>query len=312
MKRMFIEVLNSLYDLRLFLKYKWKVGSFKTKNQYVAFLTKQYHTVEKGLALPNPREGFGQSKIKDIIKYGSEYLTIYGTDSLMSYIKSVLVEYVDFHSKKENHFSILEDINEFINQIKEQEDPDVIGGYRYLEYELKGSFDFESFFKGRHSHRMFTEQKVDQSVLNKAVDIAKYTPSVCNRQGWKVHFYQGEQLKKIIVHQNGNRGFTDQIRTLAIVTGDVEYFSDSERNQIGIDSGMFSMSLILACHSLGLATCALNACVSCKKELEIKSLAKIPNSHKLIMFIAIGYPVDRPKIAVSGRRKTDSFISFHS
>ena len=106
-------------------------------------------------------------------------------------------------------------------------------------------------------------------------------------------------------------GFTDKIKTLSIVTGETQYFSYKERNQISIDSGMFSMSYILALHSLGLATCPLNMCVSLKIEKQIKAIANIPASSKIIMYIAIGYAEENSSVAKSYRRKTESFITNH-
>ena len=57
------DLANNMYGLKLFYRYSFKKNSFKSKESEIAFLTKQYHIVEKGLALPNPRLGFGKEKI---------------------------------------------------------------------------------------------------------------------------------------------------------------------------------------------------------------------------------------------------------
>ena len=74
MKQIVIEFLNSLYDLKNFLRYSFKVEKLENKDHYVAFLTKQYHTVEKGFALPEPRLGFGNDKIIDLLNLTPIYI----------------------------------------------------------------------------------------------------------------------------------------------------------------------------------------------------------------------------------------------
>jgi len=59
----FGEILNKGYDLKVFLTNSFSESNQKSKESYYAYLTKQYHIIEKGLALPNPRKNFGKSKI---------------------------------------------------------------------------------------------------------------------------------------------------------------------------------------------------------------------------------------------------------
>ncbi|WP_289047635.1 hypothetical protein [uncultured Psychrobacter sp.] len=63
------EVYTKVYDAHHHLKFSFKEKTIeKDKVHLKYYLTKYYHIVEKGLALPNPRLGFAQPKILDIIE----------------------------------------------------------------------------------------------------------------------------------------------------------------------------------------------------------------------------------------------------
>ncbi len=308
LKQKIIEFINAGYDLKIFLKYSFKVGNLKEKSHFVAYLTKQYHTIEKGLALPDVKLGFGEKKINDLIFVGSAYIKRFGNDYLIDNIISVLNKYVKYHNEKGFESEIIEDIRIFIGN---RNSNSTTGGVRnYTESNLKPEA-YEAFVKGRASVRNFKNIPVSKDKVLKAIEVAKYTPSVCNRQGWKLHVYNGNDVPKLLKLQNGNRGFEQSIRTIAIITGDVQFFSNNERNQVGIDSGMFAMSLILAFYSIGIGTCALNTCVSVRSEVRIKKAANIPENEKVIMYMALGYPTEDCVVAKSLRRDSESFVTFH-
>lgn len=308
MKQIIIEFLNSLYDLKNFLKYSFKVEKLLNKEQYVAFLTKQYHTVEKGFALPEPRLGFGKDKIMDLLNLTPIYIKLYGEDRLTENIRSVLHQYVNYHKKKIFNSELIDKINLMLADNKMIYDT---GGVKEYVKSNISEKEYEFFVQSRTSVRNYEDKVVPKEVILKAIEIAKYTPSVCNRQGWKVHVYNNDKALEMLSLQNGNKGFTDTVKTVFVITGDISYFSRNERNQIGIDSGMFSMSLILALHSLGIGTCALNTCVSLKSEVRIKSKGGIPDNEKIIMYMSVGYPVKNCLVAKSLRRETESFATFH-
>ena len=307
MRKKFIEICNSVYDLQNFLRYSFDENKLRTKEEYIASLTKQYHTIEKALALPSPRVGFGEKKLKFLLEDLKKYIKIHGNDDVSETVISSFYAYVNFNSVNNYSTPFINELEGFVRNYKNN----YLGGIDDNYIIDRDINIFEEFFKSRRSVRNFNSNVVSDEVLYKAVDIAKYSPSVCNRQGWHVYNFKGDIVNKLLYLQSGNVGFTDKIKTLSIVTGETQYFSYKERNQISIDSGMFSMSYILALHSLGLATCPLNMCVSLKIEKQIKAIANIPASSKIIMYIAIGYAEENSSVAKSYRRKTESFITNH-
>ena len=107
-------------------------------------------------------------------------------------------------------------------------------------------------------------------------------------------------------YQNGNSGFGHEIPCLLVVTADLRAFVGSgERNQHWIDGGMFSMSLVLAFHSIGLSTCCLNWSKGPADDLKFRIATGISKHHSIVMLIAVGYPRENIKVCASSRRPVE-------
>lgn len=299
------DVLNKLYDLRIFFKYSFH-NKLKTKQNYEAYLTKQYHILEKGLALPNTRKNFGVEKIKVLIKISEEYYNKFGTSELLNTIASALNAYLNYNTKFE---LVNPDLYKSIVQFIDKHNTNNNGGTKLIS---PINFpEYESFVKNRSSVRIFNDIEVSNELIFKAVEIAKFSPSVCNRQGWRVHLYNTEDSQKLLKLQDGNNGFGQTINKLLIVTTDSKSFTKHESNQIFIDGGLFSMNLLLALHSLEIGSCCLNLCVPYIKEKQIKKEAKIKESERLIMMIGVGHFNNNTKVAISHRKDNTDILKLH-
>lgn len=307
------EAYTKIYDLRHHLKYSFNERSLEDDKEHLKYyLTKHYHIIEKGLSLPKPRLGFGQPKIIDIIKKTEEYERKYGKDEMVLSIRKTLLDYLVFN--KGNNFEFPESFSLIINEFVNKGSEDGNGGLKYISKNSSSILnlkEFNDFAKSRVSVRNFSKEPVLDEVLYSIVDTAKSAPSVCNRQGWKVHYYNNKlDIKKILLHQNGNAGFADVVDKLIIVTADAKAFTIYESNQVFIDGGLFSMNLLLAIHAAGLGACPLNTCYPYFLEKNVKYVADIPDSERLIMMIAVGCLKQDYAVAYSARNPTsDIFVS---
>jgi nitroreductase len=304
---------NKMYDLKLFYKYSFKHNNSKSKQSEMAFLTKQYHIVEKGLSLPNPRLGFGKEKIILLVDRAKKYYEKYGDEPLVVSIKDCLSEYIEFNKK--NNVAIegayFNAIIEFIGQNLDQKEGGTIQVNK-TDLQHTTLIDFEAFVKSRFSVRDFDEKDVDLEVIKKAVHIAKNAPSVCNRQSWKAHvFTNSNEIIPLLKIQGGNNGFTNGINKLIIVTTDTQAFTTLESNQLYIDGGLFSMNLVLSLHSLSLGACCLNTCFPFTSEKRVKHLGDIPENEKIIMMIGVGHLKDTYKVAISKKKDLTEIIRIH-
>ena len=184
---------------------------------------------------------------------------------------------------------------------------------RRTELDRKRNGSFVEFFTSRHSVRHFTGGTIPDQIIREAVRIAQMTPSVCNRQSWRVHaFYDRDMILRLLEIQAGNRGFGDQSSVVLIITCDLTSFVDvAERYQAWIDGGMFSMSLCLALHALGYGTCCLNWSKERADDRRLREAAKLPATEQVIMLLAVGCLPDEFQVACSSRLEIDQVVKIH-
>jgi len=305
---------NQMYGLRVFYRNSFAKTKFRSKKSLRAFLIKQYHIVEKGLSLPEPRLAFGRPKIQLLMDKCSLYVEKYGEDDLTETIKACLLEYVDFNKK--NEVDITDDFfKRVINFSKNARDVRKQGGtidVSKSELEIKTAIDFESFVKSRFSIRDFDTKELEISKIQKAVEIAKYAPSVCNRQSWAAHvFTKKEEILELLRIQGGSNGFTESINKLVIITTDTRSFTTLESNQVFVDGGLFAMNLVLALHSQGIGGCCLNTCFPYTMEKKVKKIGGIPKNERLIMMMGIGNLKESYKVAISKKKDIDEVLFVH-
>ncbi len=308
------EILTIIYSMILHLRHSFNdrnPGNDKLKLQY--YIAKNCHIVEKGLALPEPRKGFGRPKIMSLIEKTKLYEQNYGESELGCAVRDTLREYLCFHSAPDN--TLDSELREKITQFLIDHTQNGKGGLKMLtkiqwnEFSLEG---FEKFLKTRHSVRDFSTEPIDESIINLAIKASLNTPSVCNRQGWKVHYYSRKNKIKILLqHQNGNAGFTDSIDKLIIITATINAFTRYEHNQLFTDGGLFAMNLMLALHAAGLGSCPLNTCMPYYKEDKLKEIADIPKQERLIMMIGIGNLKNEFKVAHSEKYPLEQILNRH-
>lgn len=308
------EVYTKVFDIKHHLKYSFRERSLKEDKSHLKYyLTKNNHIIEKGLALPEPRLGFGQPKIINLIAKTEIYEKAYGIDELVRSIRKTLIDYMEFN--KDKGFVFSEGFEETVTDFLSRGTTVGEGGLKNINKITASTLnlsEFNEFALGRVSVRDFSSESVPDSLLYSAVEVARSAPSVCNRQGWKVHYYKDKvKIKEILIHQNGNTGFTDVIDKLIIVTADAKAFTSYESNQIFIDGGLFSMNLLLAIHAAGLGSCPLNTCYPFFTEQKVKAISEIPDNERLIMMIGVGCLKESYNVAYSPRNPTTDIFTSH-
>lgn len=294
-----------LRDKDRFIRHGFSLtDTFGTFEQLEARITKAYHSIEKGLSYNNIRLGFGKKALNELLDLMVLYKkNNYPLDSeCYRTALSNLEEYIDLH--EQNNFDIANLKNEFIELggISNKS-----GGVKQIKKEevlnsIKG--DFQVFSNSRHSIRDFSQEPVEISLIEKALELAQNTPSACNRQAWKARIIAGEKHKEIITNnQNGNAGFGDKVDKYILITTDLQYFAKPrERNQSFIDGGMYAMNLLYGLHYNGLATIPLSASLTDTQESAIRQELDITESENFILIIGVGNYSESCKIPKSTRR----------
>lgn len=272
-----------------------------TRSNLRALLTIDYHRIEKGLALPNPRKDFGQASglVLRLLRNLEIYLDRHGVDMVAATVLTALQAYADFSGWE----PLLEKLPELNRRMKSTGGEAGVATTSRDEQLRLGRRDLADFFKSRASVRSFSDKPVEIAEVMRAVQMAhEGTPSVCNRQPYRVRVLCGESMAAALSLQNGNSGFGDTVDKLLLVTADTQWFETAaERNQPWIAGGLFCMSLMYALHSLGLATCPLNWDVPPLKDAELRERVAVQDSEVVIMMIAVGHYPDTFPIAKSRR-----------
>lgn len=258
----------------------------------IMFLT---HALEKGLSHSDFRFGFGKHifvELPQLLSNFEEVDSNYFENVVYKECMSALAEYIRVHEEKNVDISwqkscFTDKQLELIANAKPDD-----GGTIIIQAKDKlenSKLTFERLIRNRHSIREFSTVPVPLEKVKKAIDLAMYAPSVCNRQSSRVYIITNEQtIKQALRVQGGFVGYP-MPKTLLLVTSDLRAFMNVyERNECYTDGGLFSMMLLLSLESLGIASCPLNTMFSHRINDMTREIVGIHDYEVPIMYIAVG------------------------
>ncbi|TDP63344.1 nitroreductase family protein [Roseateles toxinivorans] len=307
------------YDLSNYLTGSGLLRQYQHRSSLEAGLIKAYHRIEKGLALREPRPGFGRDAVDTLLRDGEKFLQLHGPSTTLVRVVQALDEYVAFNRGHGVDLAWLLPRLEAMRQALQAGNcwraAPVEAGTRLVrrdDIHAAAKHDLSAFFAQRYSVRQFAPEPVQAELIEQAVRMAQKTPSVCNRESGTVFVVTDRaRMAELMALQNGNRGFGDQAGALMIITSRQDTFlSAGERYQAWIDGGLFAMSLIYALHSLGLGTCCLNWSVEPQADRALKSASGIPTDHAVIMMLALGHLPEEFRVANSPRRPLTEVLHY--
>lgn len=280
---------------------------YKLKRNLQQRVVAMYHNVEKGLALPAPRPGFGADNIRYLLSAIEEYITRFGIDKSLQAPAAALNAYATFNEANGiadfPHRTAMMRLGEKLGSIVDESS----GGTVFVKsseiYHSVQNVD-DAFFFNRYSIRQFSDKDINSADIDAAVAIAQKAPAVCNRQDSFVRIYHDPSLIQLTLDLHGGaRGFSEQVKKLLLITTRVtSFWGSGERNQCWIDGGLFAMSLIFGLHSRGLGTCCLNWSKTVPDDDRMRALLHIPDDEVIIMFLAVGHLPEALTVARSVRR----------
>jgi nitroreductase len=312
-KRLVLLAINGAYDLLRYFRHSAKSGTPSTDQQLPFQLMVQYHAIEKGLSLRDVRLGFGQAHLDEIFRLLREWRcrNLDCADRAFTGAVAALEGYVRFH--QERGYPV-EEVEKRLHDLCLERGTSTLDGATIaiqnddVRREARSTFDHLA--ASRHSIRNFDGRPVAPELIERAVGIASYSPSACNRQAWRVHALRDPSRKRAALElQNGNRGFRESIDVVLVVTCDLRAFGDpTERNQAWIDGGMFAMTLLHALHFLGLGACALNWCTTWAQDRTFRQAVGIPANECILMLVAVGHLPSTLRVARSKRRDVSEIL----
>lgn len=269
------------------------------------------HSLEKGMGIENPRQGFGVKKAGQLVEILSAYSLNGGKDSDFEFIEgiSVLRKYLEYSSNTGT------DVERIAEQVQALFDAcsNVKAGIEWINMpQLYANMDqkaAEYFMKSRHSIRSFKKEQVDEWDIREALKLAQRAPSACNRQPSKVYWTTDcETVRKMNHLIPGNKGFEEAIPNWAIITTERSFFNRSEYFQWYVNGGIFAAYFTEGLHANKIGSCIFQIPIEWENAPLIRKLAKVPDSEAIIAAVGFGYANDNTKILSAARRTTDEIM----
>jgi nitroreductase len=278
------------------------------------------HAIEKGFSLKDVRIDFGVAKMKTLVGLLKNYIDKYDFDENLRVPISLVFAYQQF---KEEHYVLtkeLEDLFAKVESIVKKHNKSksnfVFAGTNTIKRQDMmnlDSVDFPTLAKNRHAIRNFANSSggILEEKLTDAINIAKYSPSACNRQAYRVHIYKGEEKTRVLMAQGSATPFSDSAEMAIIITGDMNRYYSFEQHLMYVDASLFAMSLMYALTAKGIANIPLTQCIKRKALKRIKEEFKIPQNEMPVIMLAIGDYPEETKVAKSERMHHTEFTTFH-
>jgi len=312
-KYLILAIPTYLYDYKRFYLFSCYVLGYDNSKKLTAKIIERYHSIEKGLTMPEFRKGFGEVQLGNLINDLINYATKYDKNNQqVLHGVGVVYEYESVHRSLK--FNLPLGIQNLIRELRIHYKEVIVSNQIEMtkeEYFSKSSSDFKNFSTSRASIRNYTKEHVSLQALKEAVSIAQSAPSACNRQSTRVYIYTDpKQIASILNIQGGNKGFGHLTDKLILVTSTLSVWGFlNERYQSYVDGGIFAMNLLYGLHYQKIAACILNCSISTNKDKLLREVCNIDESENFIAMISCGNLPDKFKKAYSLRFELDDILT---
>lgn len=277
---------------------------YETQSRFIYVLTSNYHVIEKCLAMPDFEPGHAIARVEIVVGDLFKYRELGFDISHPQYIAAMQAvrEYDHVHQKL--GYKLPQTLQYEINKLLEEtciplhEQPRTTPDNFYAHL----NENFASFARSRHSVRTYSHKNISDETVKAVVDLARTTPTACNRQPNKTYVVGNPDLiKQIATLQGGGRGFVESANKLFVVTTAVEPFGYNEYFEAYKSGGMYVMNLLYALHAYQIGACPLMWNGEKKRDKQLRSLLSVPDNEEIIMLVSAGYPADEFSYVTSVR-----------
>lgn len=175
----------------------------------------------------------------------------------------------------------------------------------------------------RRSVRRYKDEPLDVKTIERLIDAGRMAPSAMNKQLWKFYVLTQKEDIQLFSKEISRAVFREVLRSsvkkIIKTTKDILHYPHNaiigdgadhifhgapvvvfitgpkEEEWISLDIGMCSQNIMLAAHSIGIASCPIGLA---KHVHETKSFSKllIPESEEVFLAITLGYANELPKV----------------
>lgn len=278
-----------------------------------SLLRRNVHRIEKGLIMRPRRSTFALDYIRRTVDCYALAAKAGAEKKELTWARDVLAEYFSVSAAH----PVVEDAKAIFESVEFESDLicDITGGRRVPYKRVSPdappvSYDaFLSLAKHRRSVRWFLDRKVPWESIERAIEVAAYSPTACNRQPYCFHILDDADLvSEAISIPMGTAGFAHQVPSVAVVVGrQRNYFNERDRHLIYIDGSLAAMSFVYALETQGISSCCINWPDIEKRERRMEKFLNLDPDERPIMLIAFGYPDPDGLVPNSTKKATSSF-----
>lgn len=165
----------------------------------------------------------------------------------------------------------------------------------------------------RRSVRWFAQKEVPRGLIDKALLVARQSPTACNRLPYEFRVFDDPQMVRTVANLPfGTAGYADNIPVVVVVVGKLEsYFSPRDRHAIYVDSSLAAMSFMFGLETLGLSSSVINWPDFEPLEAKMQKTLGLDVSDRVVMLIAVGYSHADGLVPFSQKKELDTFRSFN-
>lgn len=306
------------YEYWNFSKYVARCGMSKNSEKLLTEILMTTHALEKAFSLYNKHKGFGVRKIVSLVVNIKKYISKYGYSEKLNVSIALINSYLNYQENVGYENDILDGVKQDFQEIVKNNYLDCKifeeAGFvvrSKMEMLEATKIDFKKLAYNRFSFRHFSEKDVSNDIITEALDIAKKSPSACNRQAYRVHVFSGKEKDFILQMQGGANSFYNEANKAVLITGNMNRYFTTEMHLPYVDGSLFAMSFIYALTSLGIASIPLTMGRKLEIIKNMKYKMHIPENEVPVILIAIGHYPDNATLSLSYRNQVEKFTTFH-
>lgn len=323
---------NSIFLSNLYYAFQWRFGwehravlsgkkiyaqSLKNPIFNTSLLRRNTHRLEKGLLMRPRRVPFGLNYIEETV---DAYIRAVASKVVeareLAWARDVLQEYMAITPSH----PVVDPLREPVAQasLSVPQDDNECSKIPYLRSTTtKPDISYDQLLtlaKYRRSVRWFEDKPVSREIIDKAIDVAAYSPTACNRQPYEFRIFDDKQLvSELAKLPMGTVGFGQQIPCIAVVVGKLRNYShERDRHLIYIDGSLAIMSFINALEVQGIGSCCLNWPDVPKLESKMAKLLNLAADERPIMLIAFGHPDSEGLVANSTKKPLNQIRTYNN
>lgn len=165
--------------------------------------------------------------------------------------------------------------------------------------------DVFTAISNRRSIRAYQAKEVEQSKIDRILEVGRLSPSAANRQEWKFIVVRDLAIKKQLVAAAHGQKSVDQAPVMLVGCAvDSSAIMPCGQYSYTVDLSIAFAYMILEAQELGLGTCWLGAF----DEGAVKKALHIPKEVRVVAMTPLGYPAESP--AARPRKDMSEIVSY--